>query len=279
MPDGGRLLIRTQAVRDEGQRPDAVPSRVAISVTDTGVGMDEATRARVFEPFFTTKDQGKGTGLGLSTAYGIVDQSGGWMRVSSELGVGSTFTISLAASNSIRSLPTERRRLSHPWDRPRNQAAVAVVRAVQKVVEEPPAPESGSTSRRPTILLAEDEPAVRSLVEHILRSAGFTVVAAVDGREALDIAEGMGSIDLLLTDVMMPRLNGPDLATALREQRPGQPVLFMSGFTDDILGERGIISPEVELLTKPFTPKELVARINQVLAATGVPPTAQPDVA
>jgi len=118
-----------------------------------------------------------------------------------------------------------------------------------------------------TILVAEDEPAVRSLVEHVLRAAGYTVIAAVDGREALDLAGALPTIDLLLTDVMMPRLNGPDLAAALREWRPDQRVLFMSGFTNDVLGERGITSPEVDLLKKPFAPNELVSRVQEMLAA------------
>jgi CheY-like chemotaxis protein len=118
-----------------------------------------------------------------------------------------------------------------------------------------------------TILVAEDEPAVRSLVEQVLRAAGYTVIAAVDGREALDLAGGLASIDLLLTDVMMPRLNGPELAAALREWRPDQRVLFMSGFTNDVLGARGITSPEVDLLKKPFAPNELVARVQEMLAA------------
>ena len=284
MPDGGRLLIGTRAVRMDGERPGAVPTRVAISVTDTGVGMDEATRARIFEPFYTTKDQGKGTGLGLSTAYGIVGQSGGSIRVTSELGVGTTFTITLAASNPVRSLTTGRGRMPLAWDRPSDPVLVVAGPALPALptpptVEPVTAAEPVGLADRATILLAEDEPAVRSLVEHVLRTAGFTVIAAIDGREALDSAQDMGSIDLLLTDVMMPRLNGPDLAAALREQRPDQRVLFMSGFTDDVLGERGITSPDFELLAKPFTPDELVARVRLVLAAPGPVVAVQSGVA
>ncbi len=249
MPDGGRLVIATRGVRTDRDRPGAPPSRVAIVVSDTGVGMDEATRARIFEPFFTTKAQGKGTGLGLSTAYGIVSQSGGSIRVVSELGAGATFTITLAADTAAQREPAE------------PLAETAARKSLR------PELVTAGDSAAPTILVAEDEPAVRALVEHVLRTAGFTVVAAVDGREALDFARALPTIDLLLTDVMMPRLNGPDLAEALRDQRPDQRVLFMSGFTNDVLGERGIISPDVELLTKPFVPDDLLARIREMLAA------------
>ncbi len=249
MPDGGRLVIATRGVRTDRDRPGAPPSRVAIVVSDTGVGMDEATRARIFEPFFTTKAQGKGTGLGLSTAYGIVSQSGGSIRVVSELGAGATFTITLAADTADQREPAE----------PLAETAARKTLRPELV--------TADDSAAPTILVAEDEPAVRALVEHVLRTAGFTVIAAVDGREALDLARALPTIDLLLTDVMMPRLNGPDLAEALRDQRPDQRVLFMSGFTNDVLGERGIISPDVELLTKPFAPDDLIARIREMLAA------------
>jgi PAS domain S-box-containing protein len=281
MPDGGRLLIGTRAVRADGERPGSVPTRVAISVTDVGVGMDEATRARIFEPFFTTKDQGKGTGLGLSTVYGIVGQSGGSIRVASEVGVGTTFTITLAASTTLRSPSAARGRLPLEWDRPSDPAPAKIAPPALSTLEPVPGPGPGPVdgSHISTILLAEDEPGVRSLVEHVLRNAGFTVVAAIDGREALDMAQNLGSIDLLLSDVMMPRLNGPDLAVALRKQRPDQRVLFMSGFTDDVLGERGIVSPDVELLTKPFTPDELVARVRQMLAAPSMPIDAHAGVA
>ena len=249
MPDGGRLVIATRGVRMDRDRPGAPPSRVAIVVSDTGVGMDEATRARIFEPFFTTKAQGKGTGLGLSTAYGIVSQSGGSIRVVSELGTGATFTITLTAETAVQREPAE-------------SLAESTTRRTLRP-ELVPADDSAA----PTILVAEDEPAVRALVEHVLRTAGFTVIAAVDGREALDLARALPTIDLLLSDVMMPRLNGPDLAEALRDRWPDQRVLFMSGFTNDVLGDRGIISPDVELLTKPFVPDELLARVREMLAA------------
>ncbi len=247
MPDGGRLLIATRGVRADRDRPGAQPSRVAIVVSDTGVGMDEKTRARIFEPFFTTKAQGKGTGLGLSTAYGIVSQSGGSIRVVSEPGAGATFTIILTAATAGEREPAE------------HFAEPTKPGTLRRLTTDPTA--------APTILVAEDEPAVRALVEHVLRTAGFTVVAAVDGREALDMAGDLPAIDLLLTDVMMPRLNGPDLAEALRDRRPGQRVLFMSGFTSDVLGEHGIMSPDVELLTKPFAPDDLLVRVREMLAA------------
>jgi CheY-like chemotaxis protein len=267
MPDGGRLVIATRAVRTDRDRPGAPPSRVAIVVSDTGVGMDEATRARIFEPFFTTKAQGKGTGLGLSTAYGIVSQSGGSIRVVSELGNGATFTITLEAATAAQREPTEHLTGSTTPGTLRRLTPSIV--GSGRAAGSGPAPAIVPATARgaATILVAEDEPAVRALVEHVLRTAGFTVIAAVDGREALDLAGDLPAIDLLLTDVMMPRLNGPDLAEALRERRPDQRVLFMSGFTNDVLGERGIISPEVELLTKPFAPDALLARVREMLAA------------
>jgi two-component system cell cycle sensor histidine kinase/response regulator CckA len=123
-----------------------------------------------------------------------------------------------------------------------------------------------AASLGPTILVAEDDPAVRALVEHILSAAGYTVIAAVDGQEALETAASLPSIDLLLTDVIMPRLNGPDLADRLRERWPDQPILFMSGFTADVLGERRVHSPEIGLLLKPFKPAELVERVAAALA-------------
>jgi two-component system, cell cycle sensor histidine kinase and response regulator CckA len=265
MPDGGRLTIATRGVRTDRDRAPAGPSRVAIVVTDTGVGMDEVTRTRIFEPFFTTKGHGKGTGLGLSTAYGIVSQSGGSIRVMSELGAGATFTITLAGVTVADRVLAEGLDESNiPETMRRLPAPDAVSRKAGLEAGRGPVRTAGSAPS--TILVAEDEPAVRSLVEHVLRDAGYTVIAAVDGREALDLAGGLASIDLLLTDVMMPRLNGPELAAALREWRPDQRVLFMSGFTNDVLGERGITSPEVELLTKPFAPNELVARVQEMLA-------------
>ena len=271
MPDGGRLVIATRAVHADRDRPGAPPNRVAIVVSDTGVGMDEATQARIFEPFFTTKAQGKGTGLGLSTAYGIVSQSGGSIRVVSELGAGASFTITLAAVSGESGVSGDERGPVKPFSDatpPRTLRRLTLPRGGSRVAGSvPPTGVAAELTAAQIILVAEDEPAVRSLVEHVLRAAGFTVVAAVDGREALDLAEGLPTIDLLLTDVMMPRLNGPDLAVALRERRPDQRVLFMSGFTSDVLGGRGIVSPDIELLPKPFAPDDLLARVRAVLAA------------
>jgi CheY-like chemotaxis protein len=251
---------------------------VTISVSDTGVGMDEATRARIFEPFFTTKDHGKGTGLGLSTVYGIVAQTGGTIRVESEVGHGSTFSITLSAetpqSVELPVTPLAGTVIDWPTDDPVMIKPVA--RPADPVDRSSPA--IGAPFRQ-TILLAEDEPAVRALVEHVLAAAGFNVVAAVDGREALDLAATLGPIDLLLTDVMMPRLNGPGLAAALRERRPDQRVLFMSGFTNDILGEHGMIAPDIQLLPKPFSPKDLTARVRQALAEPVGPGAAESEVA
>jgi CheY-like chemotaxis protein len=136
-----------------------------------------------------------------------------------------------------------------------------------------------ATRSGPTILVAEDEPAVRALVEHVLSAAGYRVITAVDGREALELAADLSSLDLLLTDVMMPRLNGPDLADQLRERWPEQPILFMSGFTADVLGQRRVHSPEIGLLLKPFTPSELVERVGEVLATAAGAVSRGPAVA
>jgi CheY-like chemotaxis protein len=250
---------------------------VSIRVRDTGSGMDEATQARIFEPFYTTKGRGKGTGLGLSTVYGIVDQSGGSIQVESAPGAGTTFTIVLAAAE------------AGPAAIATPEAAVATRRPTDVV---PTFIADGAGSRgvmraatlsggdagvdpfasRPTILVAEDETAVRELVVHILTAAGCTVIAAVDGRDGLLKAGRHPRIDVLLSDVMMPHLNGPQLAEQLRARMPDLPVLFMSGFTGDVLGERGVVDPGVELLTKPFLPEELLERVRAILRARPIAP-------
>ncbi len=226
MPGCGEILIRT---RRDGA--DAV-----VSVTDAGIGMDEATQSRMFEPFFTTKAEGRGSGLGLSTAYGIAAQSGGTISVTSSPGQGSTVSLAL----------------------PRKRGLEAVADAAAVVPYRP---------RRATVLVAEDRDVVRTLVVTVLERAGMRVLAAAGGHEALALAAGHeGPLDLLLTDVVMPGLNGDELAARLDEQQPGVRVLYMSGYTEQKALRKDALGGEIEFIEKPFSPTELVDRVSGVLA-------------
>jgi PAS domain S-box-containing protein len=247
MPSGGTLTIETANVElDEayhGRHSVIAPGPyVLLAVSDTGVGMDEDTRSRVFEPFFTTKPVGKGTGLGLSTVYGIVKQSSGYIWVYSEPQRGTTFKIYLPrlVADEIGATTTE-----HP----------AVV------------PESGSE----TVLLVEDEPAVRSLARRILERYGYTVLEARDGKDALRVAEHYRQpIQLLVTDMMMPELSGRDVWTALSAKRSDLRVLYMSGYTNDDMMRRGFLDAGAAFLQKPFTETDLARAARTVLDARGV---------
>jgi CheY-like chemotaxis protein len=200
--------------------------------------MDDRTRERAFEPFFTTKGLGKGTGLGLSTAYGIVRQNQGEIHVSSELGRGTVFDLYFP---SVPEREAESELLP-------NQL-----------------PKSVATE---TILVAEDEPAVRELVKQTLEQLGYRVLEATDGYEALRVVEQHTShIHLLLTDVIMPLMNGHELATRLRSVRPGIKVLYMSGYADDVLAFHGIDRPEIAFIQKPFTASELAGKVDILLSA------------
>jgi two-component system, cell cycle sensor histidine kinase and response regulator CckA len=243
MPNGGRIRIVTSTivVDEEFTRtnPGAMPGEyVKLCVEDTGVGMDPQTLSHVFEPFFTTKDVGKGTGLGLATVYGIVKQSGGYIRVTSEIGRGSTFEIYL----------------------PEVQDPVLPGREAERAL--PVDEREGGT-----ILVAEDEDAVRALTVRILRKRGYQVLEARDGRNALDIArEYDGDISLLVTDVIMPHMGGRELSERLAEIRPDIKILFMSGYTDDQLLQRGVLqSGSGNFLEKPFTPDALASKVREVL--------------
>jgi PAS domain S-box-containing protein len=241
MPQGGNLTIETVGVdldQDYANRHvGVVPgSYVMLAVSDTGTGMDEDTQARIFDPFFTTKEKGKGTGLGLSTVYGIVKQSGGNIWVYSELGHGTTFKVYLPEL-AAGSQKTE---------------AVAV---------ESPIP-GGSE----TILLVEDEDVVRGLARKILEHAGYNVLEASRGEEAIRLClERAEPIDLLLTDVVMPETSGKEVADRLTKLFPGLRVLFMSGYTDEAIVHHGVLDSNVEFIQKPFTPGALVRKVRAVL--------------
>jgi two-component system cell cycle sensor histidine kinase/response regulator CckA len=200
------------------------------------LGMDEATRARIFDPFFTTKEKGKGTGLGLSTVYGIVKQSGGHVWVYSEPGHGTTFKIYLPE----------------------------LAGAAQKT--EAAAVEASIPRGSETILLVEDENVVRGLARKILEHAGYEVLEANRGEEAVRLSlERAGPIDLLLTDVVMPETSGREVADRLSEMLPGIRVLFMSGYTDEAIVHHGVLDADVEFIQKPFTPAALAKKVREVL--------------
>ena len=236
MPGGGAIRIAARNV-DPGAGPEGAPTGdwVEVTVTDTGHGMDAETRARIFEPFFTTKPEGRGTGLGLSTVYGIVKQSGGEIRVESEVDRGTTFTI-------------------------------LIPRSGEDTVRPAPSSSGAPATGRETVLVVEDEPGVLLLTERILRHAGYRVIPVASGGDALVLAEKEpGPIDLLLTDVIMPHMGGPELAERILASRPGIRVLFMSGYTDDALSDFTAVGGLPELLMKPFAAHELAGRVRTVL--------------
>jgi two-component system cell cycle sensor histidine kinase/response regulator CckA len=242
MPKGGKLTLETGNVDlDEAYAADHYPARpgpyVMLAVTDTGVGMSAETQAHMFEPFFTTKEKGKGTGLGLATVYGIVKQSGGFIWVYSELGHGTTFKLYLPRVNESAE--------------PQAGATPAPARA------------AGGTE---TVLLAEDEAPVRAVARQVLERHGYTVLEAPSAEAALDIAARYsGTIHLLLTDVIMPGLNGRDLATRLADLRPDTRVIFMSGYTDDAVTRHGVLEPGSAYVQKPFTPDAIARKVREVL--------------
>ena len=257
MPAGGRLTIETQAVTLDEEytrsRPDVAPGGyVLLAVTDTGCGMDAVTLARAFEPFYTTKEVGKGTGLGLSTVHGIVKQAGGHVAVYSEPGRGSAFKVYL----------------------PRAPEGVE-----PDLVGEPAAAPDPVPRGVETVLLVEDEPAVRALARGVLDGCGYAVLEAADGREALRVAgDHPGPIDLLVSDVVMPHMGGQELADLLRATTPGLRVLFVSGYTDRAVFRHELLAAGSTFLQKPFSPAALARRVREVLdaGADGVAAGADP---
>ena len=245
MPQGGSLRIATSCEDLADGRGDVEPGRyLCLTVTDTGTGMDAATLGRIFEPFFTTKEQGRGTGLGLSTVHGIIAQAGGAIRVQSTPGVGTTFRLYLPPATAETAEP----------------ASLAVPTAVRRGSE--------------TILVVEDQEDVRDVTVAVLRGAGYAVLAASDGPEALHTAaRHEGRIDLVLTDVIMPGMDGKSLAEALTASRPGLRVLYTSGYTDDVLSAHDIDHAGTGYLAKPFTPDGLMAAVREVLGPGEARPT------
>jgi CheY-like chemotaxis protein len=246
MPRGGKLTVQVSNVHvDEpgvGEPSGPMPGHhVMLAVTDTGVGMEPATKARIFEPFFTTKAAGRGTGLGLATVFGIVQQSGGTIATDSESGRGTTFRVYLPQVD---------------------PEAGADAPASEKT-------SSGVQLRgRGTILLVEDDTAVRVVTRTVLRNAGYLVLDVANGEEALYLAEKhLAAIDLVLSDVVMPRMSGPELAERLWAARPGLNVLYMSGYTAGAIVHRGELAPGVAFLQKPVAPNVLVHKVREILHA------------
>jgi CheY-like chemotaxis protein len=247
MPEGGTLTLDTDnVVADDAYvsvRPGLEPGRYArLRVSDTGVGMEPDVAARVFEPFFTTKPKGEGSGLGLATVYGIVTQAGGHVQVYSELGLGTTFTVLLPATDAPVPAP----------------------------------PEPGREPRRgngETILVVEDEPAMLEVASRLLTGGGYRVITAPDGEAALRIVdEHAGEIDLLLTDVVMPGMLGKEVATRVSAARPGIAVLYMSGYAQGVIGPIGDLATGHPIIDKPFTEAALLEQIAELLSAARAHP-------
>jgi hypothetical protein len=246
MPQGGKLTIETANVElaeaSSHRHGELSPGKyVVLAVSDSGCGMTEETQAHIFEPFFTTKDQGKGTGLGLAMVYGIVKQSGGSVWVYSEVGRGTTFKVYLPQVN-------------------------------EKVTAQVPRPPPPVLTRGwETILLVEDEEPVRSLVRSVLEAGGYVVLEARHGEDALVVAEmHKGPIQLLVTDVVMPEMSGPELAEHLAPFHREMKVLYMSGYTEDAIQHHGVLASRTAYLPKPFTPETLARKVREVLNALRV---------
>jgi hypothetical protein len=241
LPQRGRIIVRTAPVSLGAQQPGNDPPAAAgayvhIAVSDTGGGLTAEARAHLFEPFFTTKELGKGTGLGLATVYGIVKQNSGYIYVDSAPGAGTTVRVYLPLST--EPLPG--------------------------VELSPPVPVATGGSE--TVLLVEDEAAVRQFARRALESSGYCVLSAGNGAEALSLAEQHpGPIHVLLTDVVMPGMGGPELARQLSLLRPSLRVLFCSGYTDDATVRDGVREAGTAFLQKPFAPEELIHKVREVL--------------
>jgi two-component system cell cycle sensor histidine kinase/response regulator CckA len=243
MPSGGKLTIETtNVIHDEEYASHHVSVKpgyyVMLAISDTGCGMDKETQSHLFEPFFTTKDTGKGSGLGLSTVYGIIKQSGGNIWAYSEPGLGTTFKIYL----------------------PRVERAAKGYKPRLKPKE------VGAPGGTETILLVEDEEAVRTMVSKILQNKGYTVLEARHGNEAIEVSERYeGSINLMVTDVIMPQMSGRELAERMAPMRPEMHVLYMSGYPDNTIVQHGVLEPGTAFLQKPFTINALELKVREIL--------------
>jgi signal transduction histidine kinase len=241
MPEGGKLTIETRNVELDEIYAQGHPEvrrgdYAMLGVSDTGCGMDETIKARIFEPFFTTKGAGKGTGLGLATVYGIVKQSGGSIYVYSEVGRGTSFKIYL----------------------PLVEEKIPSAKCQTDLRKVPPGKE--------TLLLVEDEEAVRAITRHVLQLCGYTILEASHGAEAIKICENNpGPIHLLMTDVVMPGMGGRQLAETLLSRQPDMKVLYLSGYTDDAVVRHGVLEAGANFLQKPFTPGSLAQKVREIL--------------
>jgi CheY-like chemotaxis protein len=253
MDHGGRLTVKTANVtvdRTSSHRHLAVPpgDYVLLAVSDTGCGMDSETQSHIFEPFFTTKEAGKGTGLGLSMVYGIVKQSGGTVAATSKVGKGTTFRIYL----------------------PRTSEQPPLSNAAR-----PEASDAGTSTprkRNETILLVEDEDAVLELIARILKTGGYQVLTASSGIPALELCRQYeGPIDLLITDVVMPQMSGQELSALVASLRPATRILFISGYTENVILSQGLLPPGTAFLQKPFTRATLADKVREALMARILP--------
>ena len=241
MPKGGKIILETANVQlDEhfaADPPTIVPGPyVLLAVSDTGIGMDPATQARIFEPFFTTKELSKGTGLGLSSVYGVVNQSGGYIRVYSELGCGTAFKIYLPRIDEDAEQASRKPSEEHSY--------------------------RGSE----TVLLVEDEESLRRLTRQFLEQSGYHVIEAANGSLALEVVqEHLGPIHLLLSDVVMPGMSGPALAAMLAPLHPETKVLYVSGYTGRFAVHNGLLDARMRLLQKPFSKDGLLQKVRQTL--------------
>jgi CheY-like chemotaxis protein len=244
MPDGGTLTIDTANVTLTGSAALAEADGesgdyVLLTVRDTGVGIHQEAQRHIFEPFFTTKKRGQGTGLGLSTVFGIVKRFQGHIRLESDIDAGTTFRIYLPRAQETR---------SNGASQPQDQLITGLVRGTE------------------TVLLVEDETAVRELAVNVLKSCGYRVLAAKDGVEALQTGESFSeTIDLLVTDVIMPNMNGTELAEGLQGQYPEIRVLYMSGYAGEEIEQNSALTPDVSFLSKPFSIAELTQKVRLVL--------------
>jgi two-component system cell cycle sensor histidine kinase/response regulator CckA len=264
MPDGGKLIIRTANVTTEDAGKLAykgMPAAdyVRIEVADTGTGIPADIRDKIFEPFFSTKEVGKGTGLGLSTVYGIVKQTGGFIYVESEPGQGTSFHIFLPRHQA--------------GAEPQVEASVAPAAAAPGAAKDAPAAEAKprtDLTGQGTILLVEDEEGLRALNARGLRSRGYTVVEAENGVEAMEVLEEQsGAIDLVVSDVVMPEMDGPTLLKAMREKNPDIKFIFVSGYAEDAFEKSLPEGQQFDFLPKPFTLSQLVAAVKETMAKQG----------